>query len=81
MNKVGNTKVYKDTLATLKQYKNTEKLDIPFSDIDSVWLSLYEKWLVNKGYNQADIMKIAILDLRSMIFRALLSIKRICYKI
>jgi len=55
MNKVGNAKVYKDTLATLNQYKNTEKLDIPFSDIDSIWLSQYEKWLINKGYSQTSI--------------------------
>jgi len=55
LNKIGNAKVYKDTLATLHAFKNTNCLDIPFSDIDTAWLIQYEKWLIGKNYSETSI--------------------------
>ncbi|MDU1905156.1 MAG: site-specific integrase [Dysgonomonas sp.] len=54
-NKIGNAKVYKDTLATLHTFKNTNCLDIPFSDIDTVWLMQYEKWMISRNYTETSI--------------------------
>ena len=50
-NRLGNAKVYKDTLATLNTFRNNN-LDIPFSDIDASWLIQFEKWLLDRGYTE-----------------------------
>jgi hypothetical protein len=46
-NKIGNSRVYKDSYNSLKNFTN-KKLDIPFSHIDTDFLSQYEKWLREK---------------------------------
>ena len=46
--KRGNSRVYKDSLNSLKKYKN-EKLDFFFDEIDVDWLNGYENWLRAKG--------------------------------
>lgn len=43
-NKIGNSRVYKDSLRSLDMFTNG-KLDIPFSHIDINFLKDYEKWL------------------------------------
>ena len=46
--KRGNSEVYRDSLNSLKRYKN-EKLDFFFDEIDVDWLTGYESWLKAKG--------------------------------
>ena len=43
-NKIGNSRVYKDSYNSLKNFTGN-KLDIPFSHIDTDFLKQYEKWL------------------------------------
>ena len=47
-NKIGNSRVYKDSLRSLEVYTN-KKLDIPFSHIDMDFLRGYEKHLRERG--------------------------------
>lgn len=50
-NRLGNAKVYKDTLATLNSFRNNN-LDILFLDIDTSWLIQFEKWFLDRGYTE-----------------------------
>ena len=43
-NKIGNSRVYKDSYNSLKKFTGN-KLDIPFSHIDTDFLKQYEKWI------------------------------------
>lgn len=59
----GNRLIYKGSYNSLKTF-NKGNLDIPFSDIDTEWLSKYEKWLRSKGNKETTI---------SLLFRTLRS--------
>jgi len=63
-NKIGNSKVYKDSCTSLKTFTKN-KLDIPFSHIDVEFLKGYEKWLRQKGCMETTI---------SLFFRTLRSV-------
>ena len=52
-NKRGNSRVYRDSLNSLKRFKN-EKLDFFFDEIDVDWLNEYESWLRRKGCEKED---------------------------
>lgn len=62
-NKCGNRLIYKGSLNSIKTFTKG-KLDIPFSDIDTMWLTKYEKWLRSKGNKETTI---------SLLFRTLRS--------
>lgn len=62
-NKCGNRLIYKSSFNSLKTFMH-DKLDIPFSDIDTDWLKQYEKWLRSKGNKETTI---------SLMFRTLRS--------
>lgn len=53
-NKIGNSRVYNDSLRSLELYTNS-KLDIPFSHIDLDFLRGYEKWLRQKEYKETSL--------------------------
>lgn len=53
-NKVGNSRVYQDSLRSLEIYTNG-KLDIPFSHIDIDFLKGYEKWLKQREYKETSL--------------------------
>ena len=53
----------KGSLNSIKTFAKG-KLDIPFSDIDTIWLTKYEKWLRSKGNKETTI---------SLLFRTLRS--------
>lgn len=61
--KCGNRLIYKSSFNSLKTFTR-DKLDIPFSDIDTDWLKRYEKWLRSKGNKETTI---------SLMFRTLRS--------
>ena len=61
--KCGNRLIYKGSLNSIKTFAKG-KLDIPFSDIDTIWLTKYEKWLRSKGNKETTI---------SLLFRTLRS--------
>ena len=61
--KCGNRLIYKSSFNSLKTFTH-DKLDIPFSDIDTDWLKRYEKWLRSKGNKETTI---------SLMFRTLRS--------
>lgn len=61
--KCGNRLIYKSSFNSLKVFTKG-KLDIPFSDIDTSWLTKYEKWLRSKGNKETTI---------SLMFRTLRS--------
>lgn len=46
--KLGNLAVYKYSRDSLLKYTRN-RLDIPFRDIDSLWLKRYEEWLHSRG--------------------------------
>ena len=62
-NKIGNSRVYKDSLRSLELYTNNQ-LDIPFSHIDIDFLKGYEKWLKARRYKETSL---------SLLFRTLRS--------
>lgn len=62
-NKCGNRLIYKGSLNSIKTFTKG-KLDIPFSDINTMWLTKYEKWLRSKGNKETTI---------SLLFRTLRS--------
>ena len=68
-NKIGNSRIYKDSLSSLKKYTNS-KLDIPFSYIDIDFLKGYEKFLKGKGYVETS-MSLFFRTLRSAYNKAL----------
>ncbi len=53
-NKVGNCHFYKRTYNSIKTFTKGQ-LDIPFSAIDTNWLSRYEKWLRSKQNKETSI--------------------------
>ena len=53
-NKIGNSRVYTDSLRSLEVYTNN-KLDIPFSHIDIDFLKGYEKFLRQKGSKETTL--------------------------
>ena len=53
-NKIGNSRVYRDSLRSLELYSNG-KLDIPFSYIDVDFLKGYEKWLKQREYKETSL--------------------------
>ena len=61
--KCGSRLIYKSSFNSLKVFTKG-KLDIPFSDIDTSWLTKYEKWLRSKGNKETTI---------SLMFRTLRS--------
>ena len=61
--KCGNRLIYKSSFNSLKVFTKG-KLDIPFSDIDTSWLTKYEKWLRSKDNKETTI---------SLMFRTLRS--------
>lgn len=61
--KCGNRLIYKASLNSIKTFTKG-KLNIPFSDIDTIWLTKYEKWLRSKGNKDTTI---------SLMFRTLRS--------
>ena len=61
--KCGNRLIYKSSFNSLKVFTKG-KLDIPFSDIDTSWLTKYEKWLHSKDNKETTI---------SLMFRTLRS--------
>ena len=63
-NKIGNSRVYNDSLRLLEMYTN-KKLDIPFSHIDIDFLNGYEKWLLLRNYKETSL---------NLIFRTLRSV-------
>ena len=78
-NKIGNAKVYKDSLWSLKTFTNN-KLDIPFSHIDIDFLKGYEKWMRQKGYMETS-MSLLFRTLRSTYNKAIAAkhVKRTSY--
>ena len=59
--KIGNARVYKDSYNSLKSFTNN-KLDIPFSRIDTNFLEKYEVWLRKKNLKETSM---------SLLFRTL----------
>ena len=68
-NKVGNSRVYKDSLRSLEIFTNG-KLDIPFSHIDIDFLRDYEKWLRAKEMKETS-MNLYFRTLRSTYNKAI----------
>nr|WP_297166113.1 site-specific integrase [uncultured Dysgonomonas sp.] len=68
-NKVGNSRVYKDSLRSLEMFANG-KLDIPFSHIDIDFLREYEKWLRGKEMKETS-MNLYFRTLRSTYNKAI----------
>lgn len=68
-NKVGNSRVYKDSLRSLEIFTNG-KLDIPFSHIDIDFLREYEKWLRAKEMKETS-MNLYFRTLRSTYNKAI----------
>ena len=62
--KLGNTGVYKYSRTSLLKFTG-QRLQIPFSDIDAVWLRRYENWLRTSGCGDTTI---------SQLFRTLRSV-------
>ena len=56
--KCGNRLIYKSSFNSLKAFTKG-KLDIPFSDIDTSWLTKYEKWLRSKNNKETTISLIS----------------------
>ncbi|MDR0873318.1 MAG: site-specific integrase [Prevotellaceae bacterium] len=52
--KTGNAKIYKDSHNSLKRFYGN-KLEIPFSDIDVIWLNNYEQFLRGNKCNEVSI--------------------------
>ena len=63
-NRLGNLAVYKYSFNSLMNYTRN-KLDIPFRDIDCLWLKRYEEWLHARGCKDTTI---------SQLFRTLRSV-------
>lgn len=64
MERLGNLAVYKYSFNSLMSYTRN-KLDIPFREIDCVWLKRYEEWLHARGCKDTTI---------SQLFRTLRSV-------
>ena len=62
--KLGNAGVYKYSRTSLLKFTG-QRLQIPFSDIDAVWLRRYENWLRTSGCGDTTI---------SQLFRTLRSV-------
>ncbi|NLE04045.1 MAG: site-specific integrase, partial [Crenarchaeota archaeon] len=67
--KIGNAHVYKYSLHSLKCYKK-KKLDIPFNDIDVLWLNKYEQFLRKNG-NANNTISVYFRTLRSAFNKAI----------
>ena len=59
--KYGNARIYNDSFRSLKNFTQN-KLDFPFSEIDTDWLNEYEKWLRERQCKETTI---------SLLFRTL----------
>ena len=68
-NKIGNSRVYKDSLRSLEMYYNG-KIDIPFSHIDIDFLKSYEKWLRQRNIKDTS-MNLFFRTLRSTYNKAI----------
>lgn len=77
--KYGNWRIYKSTYNSIFSFTNG-KLDILFSDIDTVWLKGYEQWLINKG-NKGTTISLQFRTLRAIYNKAIESkcVKKSCY--
>ena len=68
-NKIGNSRIYKDSLRSLEIYTKN-KLEIPFSHIDLDFLKKYEKHLRERG-NKDTSMNLSFRTLRSVYNKAI----------
>lgn len=71
MGKIGNAQIYKHTLNSLKRF-NKRNIDIPFNDIDSLWLNKYEQFLRKNG-NSDNTISHYFRTLRSVFNKAIQS--------
>lgn len=67
-NKIGNSRIYKDSLRSLEMYYGN--LDIPFSHIDMDFLKDYEKWLRERNTKETS-MNLYFRTLRSTYNKAI----------
>jgi site-specific recombinase XerD len=70
-NRIGNAKVYNDSYTSLSKFTKN-KLDIPFSHIDTDFLKDYEKWLKQKNCKDTSI-SLSFRTLRSVYNKAIVA--------
>ncbi len=67
--KLGNARVYKYSRTSLLKFTG-QRLQVPFCDIDAVWLRRYENWLRTNGCSDTTISQL-FRTLRSMFYKAI----------
>lgn len=68
--KLGNTKVYRETYNSIVRYTRLSRLDFAMTEITTDWLLSYENWLINNGNKQTTI-SIRFRTLRSLYNKAI----------